>query len=255
MQHLLRVLHFHYADLLPWLRGLAVKKLGDVLHARVQIRQFDTINLYHKGVIMAVNLKKPFKGPEYTPTHLMDEAESIRQLQSQRSTTVPEAAQSLVGNSVPDTQEAEAEQLPEIQVVEAKQLPATLDTKQCMSQILEDIANASADDQEYFISEFYKGVKANRKLLKAQKRGSSKPIPLIHSVIFLAIFSLGALYFPDSIESWILNTGGSTKFASFVTCLSQCVLSLGMLFFGGMSISTALKIVAPKIFGEVEHKA
>lgn len=171
---------------------------------------------------MAVSLQKQFTGREYTPVHLMDEAESIQQLQSQRN-----------GYHRPQVgRKALAEDIrPSIQVVESKQLPTPItNTRQCMSQILEDIAQAAPGDQEYFISKFYKEVKAARKSLKKQK-ASILPRGLIQSSLYFLLSCLGFLFAPDILEAVSASVSYSSEMLPLWGSLLEWMFGLSAFLF------------------------
>lgn len=116
---------------------------------------------------MAVNLTKPFQGREYTPTHLMDEEESI-----QRSvlTTASEKLPSYTPEHIA-YEPAAPERGTDIKVsfIHAENAPAELkkvDLNTCMAELLDGIENADADTQERFMGAFLKAAKKKKKSMK-----------------------------------------------------------------------------------------
>lgn len=116
---------------------------------------------------MAVNLTKPFQGREYTPTHLMDEEESI-----QRSvlTTASEKLPSYTPEHIA-YEPAAPERGTDIKVsvIHAENAPAELKKvvlNTCMAELLDGIENADADTQERFMGAFLKAAKKKKKSMK-----------------------------------------------------------------------------------------
>lgn len=116
---------------------------------------------------MAVNLTKPFQGREYTPTHLMDEEESI-----QRSvlTTASEKLPSYTPEHIayePAAPECGTDI--KVSVIHAENAPVKVkkvDLNTCMAELLDGIENADADTQERFMGAFLKAAKKKKKSMK-----------------------------------------------------------------------------------------
>ena len=103
---------------------------------------------------MAVNLTKPFQGREYTPTHLMDEEESIqRSSLTASSEKLPSYTPEHIAYEPPAPNQAADI---DVAVVHAENAPAVVakpDLNICMTELLEGIENADARKVHERISE------------------------------------------------------------------------------------------------------
>ena len=135
---------------------------------------------------MAVNLTKPFVGMEYTPIHLIDEETSI----------------------------ATASRASSKEIFPIK-TSTSVHLANYMDDIIEGIQDANSTTKAKFINEFYKGVKAQRKIIKADNICRERPW-IIVGVISILTFILG-LVLPlifDGVIS-IMNNPSEEK-ASFI---------------------------------------
>lgn len=140
---------------------------------------------------MAVNLTKPFKGREFTPIHLIDEETSI----------------------------ATTSQVSSQEIFSAKTSTSTTSTSisKCMNEIIEGIQDANRATKDKFIGEFYKEVRAQRKLIKADKVCKELPwiIVGVMSIITIIIGLALPLIF-DGVISIMSNP--SEEEVNFIHC-------------------------------------
>lgn len=137
---------------------------------------------------MAVNLTKPFKGREFTPIHLIDEETSIA--------TAPRASSKEIFSAKTST---------------------SVHLAKYMDDIIEGIQDANSIIKAKFITEFYKEVKAQRKIIKADNICRERPW-IIVGVICILTFIIG-LVLPiifDGIISIMSNP--SEEEVSFIKC-------------------------------------
>lgn len=169
---------------------------------------------------MAVNLTKPFQGREYTPTHLMDEEESI-----QRSvlTTASEKLPSYTPEHIA-YEPAAPERGTDIKVsvIHAENAPAELkkvDLNTCMAELLDGIENADADTQERFMGAFLKAAKKKKKFMKKHEFAPSISIDALLSIgkiiFLLSILCFLLIIFPTIFE--MVDNLSSEMFKALLT--------------------------------------
>lgn len=169
---------------------------------------------------MAVNLTKPFQGREYTPTHLMDEEESI-----QRSvlTTASEKLPSYTPEHIA-YEPAAPERGTDIKVsvIHAENAPAELkkvDLNTCMAELLDGIENADADTQERFMGAFLKAAKKKKKSMKKHEFAPSISIDALLSIgkiiFLLSILCFLLIIFPTIFE--MVDNLSSEMFKALLT--------------------------------------
>ena len=145
---------------------------------------------------MAVNLTKPFQGREYTPTHLMDEEESI-----QRSvlTTASEKLPSYTPEHIayePAAPECGTDI--KVSVIHAENAPVKVkkvDLNTCMAELLDGIENADADTQERFMGAFLKAAKKKKKSMKKHEFAPQISMDAFISIKLFYIVHLSVYYY------------------------------------------------------------
>lgn len=169
---------------------------------------------------MAVNLTKPFQGREYTPTHLMDEEESI-----QRSvlTTASEKLPSYTPEHIA-YEPAAPERGTDIKVsaIHAENAPVEVkkvDLNTCMAELLDGIENADDDTQERFMGAFLKAAKKKKKSMKKHEFAPSISIDALLSIgkiiILLSILCFLLIIFPTIFE--MVDNLSSEMFKALLT--------------------------------------
>lgn len=118
---------------------------------------------------MAVNLTKQFKGREYTPIHLIDEETSV-------ATTPKESSKEIFPTKS----------------------STSITLNRAMEDIIKGIQDADSVTKDKFISEFYREVKAQRKIIKANSICEELPW-IIVGVISIIIFIVG-LVLPQILD-------------------------------------------------------
>ena len=152
---------------------------------------------------MSVNLTKPFQGREYTPTHLMDEEESIqRSSLTASSEKLPSYTPEHIAYEPPAPNQAADI---DVAVVHAENAPAVVakpDLNICMTELLEGIENADADTREKFMNEFLKAAKKKKRSMKRHEFAPSKDIVHIFLIwLGFAAFATLGNFLPTIIES------------------------------------------------------
>lgn len=169
---------------------------------------------------MAVNLTKLFQGREYTPTHLMDEEESI-----QRSvlTTASEKLPSYTPEHIayePAAPECGTDI--KVSVIHAENAPVKVkkvDLNTCMAELLDGIENADADTQERFMGAFLKAAKKKKKSMKKHEFAPSISIDALLSIgkiiFLLSILCFLLIIFPTIFE--MVDNLSSEMFKALLT--------------------------------------
>ena len=189
---------------------------------------------------MAVNLTKPFQGREYTPTHLMDEEESIqRSSLTASSEKLPSYTPEHIAYEPPAPNQAADI---DVAVVHAENAPAVVakpDLNICMTELLEGIENADADTREKFMNEFLKAAKKKKKSMK--KHETALSVETVHAclsgLVFVVILLFGSFY-PTIIELTIgpiPETGAVSEIFELANFLRPVALLTGAL---GIALST-----------------
>lgn len=189
---------------------------------------------------MAVNLTKPFQGREYTPTHLMDEEESIqRSSLTASSEKLPSYTPEHIAYEPPAPNQAADI---DVAVVHAENAPAVVakpDLNICMTELLEGIENADADTREKFMNEFLKAAKMKKKSMK--KHETALSVETVHAclsgLVFVGILLFGSFY-PTIIEltiGSIPETGAVSEIFELANFLRPVALLTGAL---GIALST-----------------
>ena len=158
---------------------------------------------------MAVNLTKPFQGREYTPTHLMDEEESI-----QRSvlTTASEKLPSYTPEHIA-YEPAAPERGTDIKVsvIHAENAPVEVkkvDLNTCMAELLDGIENADDDTKERFMGAFLKAAKKKKKSMKKYEFApliSMDAFIYISKIILCCSFICLLLFFYPKLVEFVGN--------------------------------------------------
>lgn len=132
---------------------------------------------------MAVNLTKPFQGREYTPTHLMDEEESIhRSVLTTASEKLPSYTPEHIAYE-PAAPERGTDI--KVSVIHAENAPVEVkkvDLNTCMVELLDGIENADADTQEKFMGAFLKAAKKKKKSMKKHEFAPSISMDALISI-------------------------------------------------------------------------
>lgn len=166
---------------------------------------------------MAVNLTKPFQGREYTPTHLMDEEESIhRSVLTTASEKLPSYTPEHIAYEPAAPERGTDIKLSVIHAENAPVEVKKVDLNTCMAELLDGIENADADTQERFMGAFLKAAKKKKKSMKKYELAppismdafiSISKIILYCSLICLLLFFYPKLFeFVGNLSSEIFKT-------------------------------------------------